>query len=1119
MRLGAQSGLGRFLWIWSFAMELPLYCLSILLTPTMLLSRPSIRRGSIGFLGVFQGIFALFCFSLQSSSPERSVLQRGIIVESVVENFEAKKAGVRPGDILLGWKYENRKGDFTSPFDLSYIRLEQGSRGTVELEGLRGNKKQIWTLRSDSWGIFSRPNFYGVLLEAYEEEQRLIHAEGYSKLTEHQSKMKLQVEESGIPWMEAWFLSHAALVSGFNGSWNNFDKTYQTAVQAAAGAGSLVRAELLREWASGFLARNDPGNAIPLFEQSLAEWQMLSQESMVQATTLEDLGETALRQGNLVTADKYFAQAATIAKELAPNSPRLTRALLFLGAESQDRGDMAKAEEYYLGALGIQRRTEPFNQDIALTLNNLGTLAHRRGDLIKARGYYRQSLAASERGHAAPLVLANVLSNAGECAMDLGNANVAEKYENRALQIRAKWAPDQLDMARSFRNLGKIARSRGNLAQADVYYSKAVAIGDKIAPRSPRIADFVVGLANVKRDSGDLVRAEEYYRRVLEIVESIGPGGLDHAERLGDLAGVLRLQKRLDDAGALYREAFIELENNAPMQSRIEEDRSWYRAIHARYYREYVDLLMAQGKPALAFQALEASRARTLFEMLVQSQVTVREGAGSDLLARERDARQLLNAKSQYRLRLLTSNHTNEQLARLDEEWTRLRENYEEIETEIRANDPGYAALTQPRELTLQEMQNLLDPETILLEYSLGEEGSHVWIMSDSSLTVRVLPRKAEIESQAHHLYDLMSSRNRVVPGETQEQTEQRWQKIDRLYLRTARDLSRMILGPAVGQLANKRLLIVSDGILQFVPFSALPSPEASLHSAPLIVDHEIINIPSMLVLAELRRQAKDGLRPAQEMAVFADPVFSATDERVLMEREPNDGRPRKALHLASMQKDPHGTDSLTRSLLDFRVNGDHKLLLGRLLYTRKEAEAVTAGVPSSKVMKALDFKASRATATSRGLGQYRIVHFATHALLNNEHPELSGLVLSLVNKRGQPQDGFLNLEDIYNLHLSVDLVVLSACDTALGQQINGEGLVGLTRGFLYAGASRVVASLWSVDDAATSDLMADFYTEMRSRRMAPAAALRAAQIRMWHRRQWTAPYYWAAFQIHGEWR
>jgi CHAT domain-containing protein len=154
----------------------------------------------------------------------------------------------------------------------------------------------------------------------------------------------------------------------------------------------------------------------------------------------------------------------------------------------------------------------------------------------------------------------------------------------------------------------------------------------------------------------------------------------------------------------------------------------------------------------------------------------------------------------------------------------------------------------------------------------------------------------------------------------------------------------------------------------------------------------------------------------------------------------------------------------------------------------------------------------------SAELAQYRVVHFATHGLLDSKHPELSGLVLSLVDKNGRPQDGFLDLEDIYNLNLPVDLVVLSGCQTGLGKQISGEGLIGLTRGFMYAGASRVVASLWAVNDRATAELMTQFYRALEQGKMRPAAALRAGQIEMWKKSGWRAPYYWAAFQIQGDW-
>jgi CHAT domain-containing protein len=170
--------------------------------------------------------------------------------------------------------------------------------------------------------------------------------------------------------------------------------------------------------------------------------------------------------------------------------------------------------------------------------------------------------------------------------------------------------------------------------------------------------------------------------------------------------------------------------------------------------------------------------------------------------------------------------------------------------------------------------------------------------------------------------------------------------------------------------------------------------------------------------------------------------------------------------------------------------------------------------------MRALDFMASRTTALKPELGEYRIVHFATHGMLNNVHPQLSGIVLSLVDETGQQQDGFLRLQDIYNLKLSAELVTLSGCQTGLGKDIKGEGLIGLTRGFMYAGAPRIVASLWKVDDRATSELMKHFYQGMLGpEALSAARALRQAQLSIWKQKQWRAPYYWAAFVLQGEWK
>ena len=189
-----------------------------------------------------------------------------------------------------------------------------------------------------------------------------------------------------------------------------------------------------------------------------------------------------------------------------------------------------------------------------------------------------------------------------------------------------------------------------------------------------------------------------------------------------------------------------------------------------------------------------------------------------------------------------------------------------------------------------------------------------------------------------------------------------------------------------------------------------------------------------------------------------------------------------------------------------------------RLDFSAREAKAIAMTAPANESLSALDFKASRATATSPELSRYRIIHFATHGVLDLDHPELSGLILSMVDEKGEPQDGYLRLHEIYNLNLPAELVVLSACQTGVGKQIKGEGLIALTRGFMYAGAKSVVASLWKVDDAATSELMAEFYKQMFTNKLKPAAALQAAQVKMSHLKRWHSPYYWAGFFIQGEW-
>ena len=508
--------------------------------------------------------------------------------------------------------------------------------------------------------------------------------------------------------------------------------------------------------------------------------------------------------------------------------------------------------------------------------------------------------------------------------------------------------------------------------------------------------------------------------------------------------------------------------------------------------------------------------------------IDIRKGADAGLLQQEHSLRELLAAKSDRRLRLLGEKDKEKQVAAFTTEIEDLEKQYQDVKERLRANSPPYAALTQPQPLSASEVQQLLDADTVLLEYSLGEKRSHAFVVTPTSVNVYELPKQAEIESQAKHLYALLTARNRFLKGESAEARRRRIAKSDTEYVNAASALSRMLLGPLAIDIARKRLVIVADGALQYVPFASLPVLQNSDRSeqtrkyVPLIADHEIVNLPSASVLASLRHGQMNHQEATKQVVVMADPVFDAHDIRV---RRISGEKGVAGVTRAAVNEDvSRGPDSdsfrqLTHSLEDADLSRDGAFHLPRLLFTRREATAIVALAPAGTTKVAVDFDANRKLAISGELARYRIVHFATHALVDNQHPELSGLVLSLVNEHGKPQNGFLDLQDIYNIELSADLVVLSACDTALGKQVESEGMIGLTRGFMYAGAARVVASLWNVDDVATAELMKRFYRAMEKEGMSAAEALRKAQNEIGKQQHWGYPYYWAAFQLQGEWR
>lgn len=889
------------------------------------------------------------------------------------------------------------------------------------------------------------------------------------------------------------------------------------AIREKLAPGSLDVADSLYNLGRVAAPRGEGDKAEERYRQALAIEEKLAPGSLKVAVSLSSLGFLAWARGDLEEAERFYREALVIENKLSPNGVEITKTLNNLGLSAWRRGNLDKAEEYFRQTLTIQQKLAPGSLDVAMSLNNLGLVAWERGDLDKAEEYYHQALTIKEKLAPKSLNVANTLNNLGLVAGARRDLDKAEGYFQQALAIQEKTG----NGAASLNNLAAVAQERHNLDQAEQYSRRSLAMQGAQATEDPFLAESLQQLGDILRDRGDLSKAEENYRRALAIREKFAPGSTGHAETLAALAAIMHRQQRFIDAASLFEQALDALESQTTRLGGADETRARFRAQHVNYYLEYIDLLLAQEKPEQAFQVLERSRARGLLETLTMGHVDIRQGVASDLVQRQRSLQDAITAKSNRRIQMLGGKHTEEQAAAANKEIEDLLAKYKEVEEQIRTTSPGYAALTQPQPLSAKEVQQeLLDANTVLLEYTLGEERSYVFAVTSNSLAAYELPKRTDIEAAARQVYAALTARNRPEKAESDVEKLIRVKTAEARYPELASALSRMILAPVAALIRGKRLLIVSDGVLEYVPFAALPSPQAmasGVEWTPLAIEHEIVSLPSASVLSVLRQQAARRSRAAKYVAMLADPVFSPNDLRV------RGGSTAQAGASAS-SRGAEDTDSSSGSLFEsfLRSASDIKVMgapqFPRLFFTRREAEAILQTVPVEKTKSALDFDASRATATSPELAKYRIIHFATHGVLNSDHPELSGLVLSLVDARGRRQNGFLWLGDIYNMNLAADLVVLSACETGLGKQIKGEGLVGMTRGFMYAGASRVMASLWKVDDAATAELMKRFYQGMLKDGLEPAAALQRAQAKMWEQKRWKSPYYWAGFVLQGQW-
>jgi CHAT domain-containing protein/Tfp pilus assembly protein PilF len=902
-------------------------------------------------------------------------------------------------------------------------------------------------------------------------------------------------------------------------------------------------ADALYSIGSLYLDLSEMQKALTYYEQALSLFRAEGNRPR-EATVLNDYGGIYYRLGQTEKGLEYLNRALAIREEVNDSRP-LAATLSNLGGIYDALGEKRKALTYYERALPLFRATgdqsneatvlgnigsvniyigetqkalNALNQALtinqksgnkfgnAFILNNIGRVYEKLGDSQEAINYYQQALSLT-RASGDKYGEGNLPNNIGKSYDVLGERQKALDFLNKGLALRQAIS-DRRGEAITLNNLGLVYYSLGDKQKALDYLNQALAVHQKVVNRSGE-ASALAGIGKIYDSLGEKQKAISYYDQAIAHSRAV----VDQAAEASALYEVSRIERDRDNLIEARSRIEASLAAVESLRAKVvsQQLRASFLASVRKYYEFNVGLLMQlhkqrpkEGFDAAALAASEKGRARSLLEMLAEARAEIREGADPALLERERSLQRVISDKAERQMRLLSGKYTVEQATAATKEIDALTAEYEQLQAQIREKSPRYAALTQPQPLSLQDIQKqVLDEETLLLEYALGEQSSFLWAVTPTWIKSFELPKGAEIESVARRIYGQLTARNKHLPQETLAQRQQRVELADAEYSSASATLSKMLLGPVAAELKNKRLLVVSEGILQYVPFAALPNPLAA-DSHPLIVDNEIVSLPSASVLAVLRQESAGRKLGNKAVAVLADPVFSDNDPRVAV----------------SDKRRVPGSEG-TSVVADAKRSATEAGLadLVRLRFSRQEADEITRLAADKMKLKAVDFAANRDLATGAGLGQYRIIHFATHGLINNDHPELSGVVLSLVDEQGRPQNGFLRLYDIYNLKLGADLVVLSACQTALGKAVRGEGIVGLTRGFMYAGAARVGASLWQIDDRVTAELMKRFYEAMLREGLRPAAALRTAEVSMWKEQRWKAPYYWAAFVLQGEWK
>ena len=1043
----------------------------------------------------------------------------GLVVETVAPESAASRAGLMPGDRLFSWCRTAdgesgcaARGDLGTPFDWLDVQTEDVQVGGVAVAGVRGAENRRWSLLPTFQDLTVAPLLQGGLAEAYQTSRDREQAGDPASAAKEIERAAELADGNSCAGAALWLRFRAAQLHAKARRWSEADAGYESVLAKTRTLGAArMEIHLRMSWSETLLLRGEAARARQQLEKALELEERWHPEGLGVTSVLLRLGNVAERQDDLEEADRLYQRAYDLVLRLAPGSGGEAAATNNLAVSAGRRGDLAQAERYAARALAIREKLTPSGYAIVPVLLSYGNILYARGDLAGAEAAFLRAKKILEKVQPEGAAMAKTLHDLGEIALQRGDHDAAEALFRRELALFEKIDPSGKLVRDGLLGLGAVALRRRQADKAEESWRRAFAISEKLNPEGPETALCLGGLAEAAKLRGQGAEAETLLRRALVIWQKINPEAVDTGSihlKLGILffeqgrteaaeshlrtairireknrsllpeayQALARLQARrgrLKEAAASYRAAVEALEAQRVRLGGSQESRWLYGSSLGNLYFEAAEHQVALARPQEAWRLIERGRARGFQELLAQRDLRFEGELPAELYAERRRLDTEYDQVQEALARWVPAQGTGK-IEALQNRLRDLRLEQAEVQERIRRSSPRVGALESFTPLDLAAARSALDPGTVLLEYAVGPEKTWLFVIQSAGSAgpglsvLRIAAGEKALREEVESFRDLLRR-----PGSSRAAFQAR-----------ARRLYDLLVSPAERRITGARRILVSpDGPLHTLPFAAL------MRGGRYLVERKPIHSAlSATIYAELERSrpAHRDLR-AERLTAFGAPLY-----------------PRSA---SDASASPDIQEALRRGWS-----------LKPLPSTRQEVESIAALYPHPKVY--LGREATEARAKALG-PKSRLIHFACHGLLDERFPLNSALALTLPEHPAEGQDnGLLQAWEIFeSMRLDADLVTLSACDTALGKEMGGEGLVGLTRAFQYAGARSVLASLWGVADYSTARFMKSFYGYLRAGKPKDEA-LRAAQIDQIRKKGGSShPFFWAAFELSGDWR